>query len=199
MPIHVPGRRDRHHKLKGGGKRSVVAILSLTAMVDMFTVLVVFLLQNYATTGQVIEIPEGVDLPTAAQVKELKPTGVVIIGKNDVKVNNTTVIDLDSVKAQQDWMVEPLRAEVEKLIAAGEKNKVALTSQLRDAVDRIKNGDKVANPETDEFRRMTIQADKTLDFLTLKKIMYTVTEAGVFEINFAVLKESKKDPAEAQQ
>lgn len=199
MPIHVPGRRDRHNKLKGSGKRSVVAILSLTAMVDMFTVLVVFLLQNYATTGQVIEIPEGVDLPTAAQVKELKPTGVVIIGKNDVKVNNTTVIDLDSVKAQQDWMVEPLRAEVEKLIAAGEKNKLALTSQLRDAVDRIKNGDKVANPETDEFRRMTIQADKKLDFLTLKKIMYTVTEAGVFEINFAVLKETKKDAAEKPQ
>ncbi len=199
MPIHVPGRRDRHNKLKGSGKRSVVAILSLTAMVDMFTVLVVFLLQNYATTGQVIEIPEGVDLPTAAQVKELKPTGVVIIGKNDVKVNNTTVIDLDSVKAQQDWMVEPLRAEVEKLIAAGEKNKLALTSQLRDAVDRIKNGDKVASPETDEFRRMTIQADKKLDFLTLKKIMYTVTEAGVFEINFAVLKETKKDAAEKPQ
>ena len=35
---------------------------------------------------------------------------------------------------------------------------------------------------------MTIQADKAIDFLTLKKIMYTVTEAGVFEINFAVLK-----------
>lgn len=199
MPIHVPGRRDRHNKVKGSGKRSVVAILSLTAMVDMFTVLVVFLLQNYATTGQVIEIPEGVDLPTAAQVKELKPTGVVIIGKDDVKVNNTSVIDLNSVKAQQDWMVEPLRAEVEKLIAAGEKNKVALTSQLRNAVDRIKNGDRVATPETDEFRRMTIQADKKLDFLTLKKIMYTVTEAGVFEINFAVLKETKKDAAEVPQ
>lgn len=199
MPIHVPGRRDRRNRVKSSGKRSVVAILSLTAMVDMFTVLVVFLLQNYATTGQVIEIPEGVDLPTAAQVKELKPTGVVIIGKDDVKVNNTTVIDLDSVKAQQDWMIEPLRAEVEKLIAAGEKNKVALTSQLRDAVDRIKNGDKVENAETDEFRRMTIQADKKLDFLTLKKIMYTVTEAGVFEINFAVLKESKKDGAEVPQ
>lgn len=197
MPIHIPGRRDRNNKIKGA-KRGVVAILSLTAMVDMFTVLVVFLLQNYATTGQVIEIPEGVDLPTAAQVKELKPTSVVIIGKNDIKVNSTSVIDLETVKNQQDWMVEPLRAEVERLVNEGEKSKTALTSQLKDAVDRMKNGANTAN-EPDEFRRMTIQADKKLDFLTLKKIMYTVTEAGIFEINFAVMKETKKEDGATTQ
>lgn len=197
MPIHIPGRRDRNNKIKGA-KRGVVAILSLTAMVDMFTVLVVFLLQNYATTGQVIEIPEGVDLPTAAQVKELKPTSVVIIGKNDIKVNSTSVIDLETVKNQQDWMVEPLRAEVERLVNEGEKSKTALTSQLKDAVDRMKNGANAAT-EPDEFRRMTIQADKKLDFLTLKKIMYTVTEAGIFEINFAVMKETKKEDGATTQ
>lgn len=196
MPIHVPGKRDRKGKV-GAKKRSVVAILSLTAMVDMFTVLVVFLLQNYATTGQVLEIPEGVDLPTAAQVKELKPTNVVIISKTDVMVNSTKVMDFKQVKAQQDWMIEPLKAKVEELIAQGEKDKASMASKLKDAVEKIKAGDKKVEEEVDEFRRMTIQADKKLDFLTLKKIMYTVTEAGVYEINFAVLKEN--DAATAAQ
>jgi biopolymer transport protein ExbD len=195
MPIRVPGKRDRHNKL-GGKKRSVVAILSLTAMVDMFTVLVVFLLQNYATTGQVIEIPEGVELPSAAQVKELKPTNVVIISDKEIKMNNTTVALTPAVKSQQDWMVEALKTEIEKLILKGQNDKAALTSQIRDAVERIKTGDKVVEPEVDQFRRMTIQADKKLDFLTLKKIMYTVTEAGIIEINFAVLKESPKEQVE---
>lgn len=198
MAIYVPGKRDRHQKL-GGKKRGVVAILSLTAMVDMFTVLVVFLLQNYATTGQVLEIPEGVELPTAAQVKELKPTNVVIISDNDIKVNSTAVALTPTVKEQQDWMVEPLKAEIERLIAKGEADKAALTSQLRSAVERIKTGDQAAEPAIDEFRRMTIQADKKLDFLTLKKIMYTVTEAGVIEINFAVLKDSKPEEATTVQ
>lgn len=192
MPIHIPGKRDRHQKI-GNKKRGVVAVLSLTAMVDMFTVLVVFLLQNYATTGQVIEIPEGVDLPSAAQVKELKPTGVVIISDKDVKVNNTVVANTFEVKAQQDWLLPVLKEEIEKLIAKGEKDKAALTSQIRSAVERIKTGDKTQPEEIDEFRRMTIQADKKIDFLTLKKVMYTVTEAGIIEINFAVLKESAKE------
>ena len=43
---------------KRKNKRSVTAILSLTAMVDMFTVLVIFLLQNYSATGEVLFIPK---------------------------------------------------------------------------------------------------------------------------------------------
>lgn len=193
MPIHVPGKRDRGGKAIGK-KRGVVAVLSLTAMVDMFTVLVVFLLQNYAATGEVLEIPEGVDLPQAAQVKELKPTNVVIISSKDIMLNNDKVADFAAVKAQQDWMIPLLRQKVEELIAKGEREKSAFTSQLKSAVEKIKGGDKKED-EVDEFRRMTIQADKKIDFLTLKKVMYTVTEAGIYEINFAVLKESTGEQA----
>ena len=45
MAIYVPGKRDRRG-VRAGAKRNVVAVLQLTAMVDMFTVLVVFLLQK---------------------------------------------------------------------------------------------------------------------------------------------------------
>jgi biopolymer transport protein ExbD len=189
MPIYTPGKRNRHGKM-GTKKRGVVAILSLTAMVDLFTVLVVFLLQNYATTGQVLEIPEGVDLPQAAQVKELKPTNVVIVTKTEILVNNTKVADFAQVKAQTEWMIEPIKQKVEELIRQGEKDKVSVASQFKNAVEKIKSGDKKEEEQIDEHRRMTIQADKKLDFLTLKKIMYSVTEGGVYEINFAVMKEA---------
>jgi hypothetical protein len=61
MPIHPPGERFRYSRLlrKKKGKRDVAAVLQLTAMVDMFTVLVVFLLQNYNVTGQVLYIQAG--------------------------------------------------------------------------------------------------------------------------------------------
>ena len=42
-----------------------------------------------------------------------------------------------------------------------------------------------------DLRRITVQAGKKLDFLTVKKILYTVTEAGASEVNFAVVERSE--------
>lgn len=187
MAIHVPGLRDRHGK-RTGAKRSVVAILSLTAMVDLFTVLVVFLLQNYATTGEVIDIPEGVKLPEAHEVKDLKPANVVIVSDKGVAVNNDKVMEIAQVRASEDWNLEPLKIKLMQLIQKGEEEKHALGNKIKNAVEKIKAGDKAVDEEVDPYRKVTIQADKQLDFLTLKKVMYSVTEAGIVEINFAVMK-----------
>ena len=185
MPIKPPGRRDRHGKLNSG-KRSAVAVLSLTAMVDLFTVLVVFLLQNYAATGEIIEIPEGVELPQAKEVKDLKPANVIVVSKDDVKLNDESIVTYNVVKADQDWVVDELKNKVITLIEDGEKEKASdLGNKVKVAVDNIKDQ---AEEEIDAFRKMTIQADEKIDFLTLKKVMFTVTEAGIYEINFAVLK-----------
>jgi biopolymer transport protein ExbD len=193
MAIYTPGKRDRHNKISGG-KRSVVAVLSLTAMVDLFTVLVVFLLQNYNQTGEVIEIPEGVELPMASAVKELKPANVVIISDVDVKINNDFVMNLKDVKSQEDWNLEPLRKRVEEIVRLGEEEKRTIGNKIKTAVTNIKEDDKTEEDNMDQFRKITVQADKQLDFLTLKKVMFSVTEGGAYEINFAVMKspDSKK-------
>lgn len=187
MPIYVPGRRDRHNRGVGSAKRNVVAVLSLTAMVDMFTVLAVFLLQNYNVTGQVIEINQEVELPDAATVKELKPSSVVTISDKKIMLDSEEIIDYRTVKEQQDWMVNPLAAKIEALIKKGEEEKQSLRNRLRTAVTEAKEGEG-ATDDVDAFRKITIQSDKSIDFLTVKKVMFTVTEAGIYEINFAVIK-----------
>ena len=190
MPIQIPGKRTR----SGGAKpvkRNAVAVLQLTAMVDMFTVLVVFLLQNYATTNQILPMPEAVALPNASAVKELKPSNVVLLSAEGLSVNSTPIATFAAVKAQEDWMIAPLRAKIEELISEGDKKKAGLGNQIRQAVAEVKGADTAAKSEVDDYRKITIQADKTVDFLSVKKIMYTVTEAGVFEINFAVIKTPK--------
>jgi biopolymer transport protein ExbD len=192
MAIYTPGIRGKRGEAGGGG-RDVVAVLSLTAMVDLFTVLVVFLLQNYATTGEVLEIPEGVKLPDAKEVKDLKPANVVIISDKGLLVNNDKVMELPAVKSQDDWELLPLKQKLAELIARGIEEKGQLKNQLKSAVEKIKVGDKAAAEEIDQFLKVTIQADKQMDFLTLKKIMYTVTEAGMVEINFAVMKKEGAD------
>src|SRR5436190_3486224 len=114
MPIQVAGKRNRHRKL-GGRKRSAVVARNMTAMVDMFTVMCVFLLQNYATTNQVLPMPDKVNLPGAHDVKELKPSNVVIIGQQDgIMLNNFKIADYRSVKEQEDWEIKTLVEQLKK-------------------------------------------------------------------------------------
>jgi len=184
MAIYVPGKRDSRGRLRGAGKREVVAALSLVAMVDLFTVLAVFLLQNMATTGQAMDLDSQVELPNAAAVKELAPTNVVVISPEKIAFNQDKVADFRRVKEQEDWMVPKLREKIEEVIRLGQKEKASLKNKIKGAINKSDGvGDKV-----DDFRKVTIQADKKIDFLTVKKIMYTVTEAGIYEINFAVIK-----------
>jgi len=189
MAIFVPGLRDRHNRpLSGKGARNIVAMLSLTAMVDMFTVLAVFLLQNYQTTGDVIELSDEVVLPKAAKVRELKPATVVVISKGKILVDKLQVATIDEVKAIEEVTVLPnLQARVQDAFRIlEERNRVAGLSQIRQAVSQGR-GEEPARPE--DFRRVTVQADRVIDAGTVKKVMYTLTEAGASEINFAVLRD----------
>ncbi len=191
MAIFTPGIRNRHGHMKSA-KRSAVAVLQLTAMVDMFTVLVVFLLQNYATTNQILPIEDTVELPDAATVKELKPSNVVVLDPAGVRVNNESVATMQDVKSAEDWMIPAMRTKIEKLIQEGEEKKKSLGAQIRQAVTDAKDpNNKASEDEVDDFRKITVQADKMIDFLSVKKIMYTATEAGIYEINFAVIKQEE--------
>ncbi|MDZ4662523.1 MAG: biopolymer transporter ExbD [Pseudomonadota bacterium] len=189
MPIHPPGKRVRNKYLSRKKKRNVVAVLSLTAMVDMFTVLAVFLLQNYNVTGQIIEIPQDVDLPTASEIRELKESNIVIVSNKEILIQEkkgvVTVISTKKVREQDSWMIKPLYDRLRVLIEKKKKElKANPIARVKDTLSDAKNA-KVA-PERGMYKKVTVSADKSIDFLTIKKVMFTVTEAGASEINFAV-------------
>lgn len=191
MAIYIPGKRAHGRRRPGGGRRSAVVALNMTAMVDMFTVLCVFLLQNYATTNNVLPMPDKVELPKAQEVKELKPSNVVIIAGDGIMFNNSKVADFRSVREQEDWLIKTLADMLAETIKAGDAKRGSLGSQIRTAVNEAKGASKPVD-EVPDYRKITIQSDRTVDFLTVKKVMYTVTEAGIVEINFAVLKKANE-------
>ncbi len=194
MAIYPPGQKFRHSKIlsRKEGKRGVVVTLSLTAMVDMFTVLVIFLLQNYNTTGEVLYIPKEVSLPKAEKVKDLKPAVVVTISNMQILVDKDQVATFKQVKEQQDWLIAPLELKVRQAIAAA---KVKFESKLPNRIQNVMKGGqsnlKDLPAELPEWNKVTIQSDRGIDFMTIKKVLFTVTEAGAGEINFAVLKEKR--------
>ena len=188
MAIFRPGERHRYHNIlsKRKGKRDVTALLSLTAMVDMFTVLVIFLLQNYNSTGEILYIPKEVILPKASSVKELKPAHVVTISNKEILLDKDVVATFEEVQTTEEWSIENLKVKLQESL---EKSKVEQDAKLQ---NKIRNVVETARGEEEEdpnaWRKVTIQADKGVDFLTIKKVLYTVTEAGAGEINFAVTK-----------
>ena len=182
MPIHVPGKRSRGRQKLFQNKRNVVAVLQLTAMVDMFTVLVVFLLQNYASTNQILPMDDKIALPQATSVKELKPSFVVVLSKDALSFNETKVGTFKEVKASQDWLIVSLLESVKSAIDELNQEKKSVSKKSADGADAVPMQYK-----------MTLQADKDIDFLSIKKVLYTLTEAGVQEVNFAVIKVKQED------
>lgn len=197
MAIFRPGQRHRNHNIlkRRGNKRSVTAILSLTAMVDMFTVLAVFLLQNYNTTGEILYIPKEVTLPKANRVIDLKPSLVVTISPKELLIDNTRVASFEEVRDSKSWVIPSLRDQARIFLEKAKADQEAkLQSKLSKVVSKTLGDEPV---DLNAWKKVTIQADKTIDFLTLKKIMYSVYEAGGGPINFAVSKEFNKQDATA--
>ncbi len=196
MAIYKPGQRHRYHNLlkRKSTKRGVTAILSLTAMVDLFTVLVIFLLQSYSTTGEIIFIPKEVILPKANRVNDLKPSVVVTISSKEVLIDRTKVATFEEVEAATDWVIPNLRDQVRVLLEKAKLEQDAkLQNRIKNAVDKTLGKEDLEDPNA--WRKVTLQADKNIDYLSLKKIMYSIYEAGGGPINFAVAKDVEQDAA----
>ncbi len=197
MAIYTPGRRDRRNRMSAGGKRNTVVMLSLTAMVDMFTVLTIFLLQNFKVDA--IKLKQSVELPQASAIKKLKPAHVVVVTMEKIYVDEMVVADFRTVKEQQDWVIVALKEGLEKKIKeTKEKSESTLKEQIKSTLTQNKNmtPEEIEEEEREkkkDWGRVTVQADKEIDFLTIKKILYTATEAGATLINFAVSQKPKDE------
>jgi biopolymer transport protein ExbD len=87
MPIKVPGKRvspqialkQMQKAMKARGKRQQFAGLMLTSMVDMFTLLVIFLLSNFSASGDLQLTAKDIKLPQARATTELERAIVISI------------------------------------------------------------------------------------------------------------------------
>src|SRR3954470_16169462 len=100
MPIKVPGKRYgkrlEHSKVFGHGghaKKSIFADLLITPLVDMFVIIVLFLIANFSATGEILRMSKDVQLPTAAHTKEIEPVPVVMVARDKVTGEAKVIVD----------------------------------------------------------------------------------------------------------
>src|SRR5690606_12708880 len=105
----------------------------------------------------------------------------------EVLIDKTPVITYEQLASQEEWMIQPLfNLLTEALKQARDNHERSLQKKLQTAVEAARGEE---DADKNPWNKVTIQADKGMDFLTVKKVMYTVTEAGAGEINFAVTRE----------
>lgn len=72
-------------------KRSVVAELLLTSLVDAFSILVVYLLLSFSNSGELLYLNKGTELPKAAQAEALERHPVVKVDDGKIYLENEEV------------------------------------------------------------------------------------------------------------
>ena len=155
------------------GRSSGTVKLTLTSMVDMFTLMVVFLLKNYSAQGQMVTPAQGLLLPTSSIEKSAGEALSVKISQKTIMVENEVVIDeaaYQQLMKQTDFMIEPLF----KVLSEHSKS-------ARQSAQILK---------TEFSGKISIQGDVAIPYNVLTRVMYTCGQAGYPVMNLVVYRKA---------
>ena len=89
--------------------------LQLTSMVDMLTILIVFLLQSFSDDGSLLSPAPGVELPIAANGDRPGPAVSIEVTEFDIRLGGTRICSAAEVRTSRDSTIPPLAAALERL------------------------------------------------------------------------------------
>ncbi|MFZ5479404.1 MAG: ExbD/TolR family protein [Myxococcota bacterium] len=148
-----------------GGKKSMFASLNLTAMVDMFTILVIFLIQLFTASGEVT-LNDRIKVPRSVNGNPLEEPGTVVM------LNNEGMMVLDNVAITEAEMGSELDIAIPGMVKR--------LTELREQNERIFGRD----PTQPYSGILIIQADIKTDFRIVRRVLTSANEAGWAKIKF---------------
>ncbi|SMF30000.1 Biopolymer transport protein ExbD [Alteromonadaceae bacterium Bs31] len=142
--------------------------LNLVSLMDIFTILVFFLLVNSSNTQQ---LPSNKDLtlPTSIADKAPKETVVIAITREDILVQGQRVARLSELLNHQQDTIEALKKELDYQSSLGY----------------------IADIDESAGRAVTIMGDENVPYETLRKILKTCQQANYRKIAFAANQQAK--------
>lgn len=159
-------RMQRHHRRRkfGGG-------LNLVARMDIFTILVFFLLVN---SSDVQEMPgsRAVKLPESDIEAKVRQTITVLVTREEILVQGESVLPISAAVGSKETILVALREALER--------------HARNRLVQIEDG-------AADKGEITILGDRTTSFEVLKKVMATCTEAGYGTVSLAVQQRGVKE------
>lgn len=175
MPIHKPTKRlGKSIALKAAQKRiqsrmarAMWTTLNLTAMVDIFTILVVFLLANFSATGEILFMSKDIVLPKADATAELYRAPVISISEKGIAVEGRRVYF------------------TEEAASSSMSTLMDVTYELQE----IRKADQLLHPGAAFKGNVILQCHEDIEFTVVRKVMYAAAAAGYVDMNYAVMSE----------
>jgi biopolymer transport protein TolR len=163
-------RMQRHHKRHKRG-----ASLNLVSLMDIFTILVFFLLVN-SSDVEVLPNAKDVSLPESISETKARETVVVLVTSDQLLVQGEVVANIADIMASNQLVIPALKTALQR-----QSERV-----LRRAADA-----------SDATREVTIMGDREIPYRLLKKVMATCTDADYGQLSLAVMQKTSDAQLEA--
>lgn len=160
--MHFMGRAarmDRHHARHRKGS------LNLVSLMDIFTILVFFLLVN-SSDVEVLPNARDVQLPESIAETKARENVVILVTETEILVQGRAIGRLDEMLAGDGLVIPALKFE---LVAQAERSILG---------------------EEEGGREVTIMGDREIPYHVLKRIMATCTDANYSRLSLAVLQKT---------
>jgi len=161
--------------------------LNITSMMDMMTIILVFLLKSFSATEITVTPSDNLRLPNSVADKDPGVAINVVVAKNGVLVDNKPAVDVESYSDPKN------PGQVVYRIPESEKkgNDVqALYSAFETAASSAESIAKMAKERDDVgFKgKVLFQIDKDIPFSLVRDVMYNAGQAKFSEFEFVVIK-----------
>jgi biopolymer transport protein ExbD len=175
-PIHKPHKRLGssivlqfvQKLISGHGKSEIQADINVTPLVDMLTMLVIFLLMTFSATGDILFMSKDIVLPKAYNSVELQRSPIISVSAQAIVFEGALVMNTGEANPRNypDWKLTPLYTMLEET-----KQRI---------LDKGKKFDEAA-------QQVIIQSDSNVPFEVIKMLMRTCGVSGFTGVNFAVV------------
>lgn len=159
--------------------------LQITAMMDMFTIILFFLLFSFSDKPQEVTLDPDLFLPSSIAQISVEDSVKIFLSQNKLKINETVIAELkdgkivgfNADKPEESTLYKSLKDQFLLI----EKNKLA--SQQGVSIDGEES------TETEEQPHLLFFCDRDISFKTINQITMTAAMAGFPNFQFAVLEE----------
>ena len=146
--------------------------LRLTSMIDMFTILLVFLLKSFSLEGEIISVARDLQLPESSATTQPRPSPILIVTSDWLILDGNPLVRVNNVLSEERNSIPELSTGLKHIRSFSEE--LALLDQQL------------------QFKgELTIQGDRQIPFELLKKIMFTCGQHGFNNLLLAVHQEEQ--------
>lgn len=169
---------------KKSRRNSDQAGLNITSMMDMMTIILVFLLKSYSTEDVSVAPSDDLVIPISSATAPPKLAVNVVITRHDILVDGERLVSLSET-------VDPTTGQTVTIVPAEARKGPmisALFDRLHEKAETAKDLGAKSNNESMAFKgEILLQCDKHLPFSVVRDVMFTAGQAQFSKFRFVVL------------